>query len=79
MMESYYLGHGNYCSYYGSWNAGDKPLTGVHIFMLNEHVKRVIEEEKDAFRKEIGNVIANFNESVKHLLEKVKNEVRSKK
>ena len=78
-MDSYDLGNGSYVSYWSAWNVKDRPATGVHILMLNEHVKRVIEEEKDAFRKEISNVITNFNESVKKLLEKVKKDLKEVK
>lgn len=74
-MDVYRVSEGNYCSYWGSWSVDDKAVTGVHILILNEHVARVIEVEKDKFKKEIGNIITNFNEATSKLLKKVHIEI----
>lgn len=70
-MDSYQISRDDYCSYYGRWNANDKPVEGVHILMLNEHVARVIEEERKKFSREIANTITNFNEAAGKLLKKL--------
>ena len=31
-------------SYYGTWNINDKPRLGVVYFMLDEHVKKMIDK-----------------------------------
>lgn len=57
------------CSYYGSLDEDVKPTQGVHVFMLDEHIKGTIEKEKDRFSKHIQHLIDNFNKTTNHLLE----------
>ena len=63
-------------SYYGTWNINDKPRLGVVYFMLDEHVKKMIDKEKDKFEKQILIIIDKFNLSFKQTIKKQAEEIK---
>ncbi len=64
-------------SYYGKRDINVKPKIGVIDFMLDEHVLRTVEKEKDRFTKEVSSTIASFNKLLKEQMKK--NEAEMKK
>jgi len=67
-----------YChSYYGTWNINDKPPTvGVVYFMLDEHVKSIIDKEKERFTREMSLVMKEFIDSLKDFNKKQEKEIK---
>jgi hypothetical protein len=52
-------------SYYGTWNINNKPKYGVHFYMLDEYIKKTINNEKDNFNKRIAKTLEDFNKITK--------------
>jgi hypothetical protein len=64
-------------SYYGIWNTKNKPRLGVIYFMLDEHVKKTVEKEKEKFKEEMAKMISDFNKSVKTFFKKQEEEIKA--
>ena len=64
-------------SYYGIWDVKKKPKTGVHVYMLDEHIKRKVEIERENFNREIAKTIDNFKKEVAKILKKNSEEIKS--
>ncbi len=48
-------------SYYGGWHdVSIKPKSRVHLYMLDEYVKKTIEIEREKLHKEINHIISDF-------------------
>ena len=46
-----------YCSYYGVLDSTVKPRQGLHIFMLDEHIKRTVEKEAESLVDKLKNLL----------------------
>lgn len=64
-------------SYYGTWNVNNKPNLGVHVYMLDEHIKKTINNEKENFKAEISKSFCEFNKNMKSLLKKNSTEIKT--
>jgi hypothetical protein len=67
---------GNMHSYYGHYNINDpKPKYGVHLFMLDEYLKRSIDTQKEKFSKEISKKLEDFRKDQEFLIKTNKKEI----
>lgn len=70
--------HGWVHGYYGTYHIKDKkPKYGVHLYMLNEHVTRHIDAEKEKFVAEIRKMLDTFAKTQKERLDKISNEIKA--
>lgn len=51
-------------SYYGSWKIGEKVKTGVHYLMLDEHIKKTVNAEKDKLAVEIQTILKTYSDKI---------------
>ena len=58
-------------------NENIKPRQGVHLMIVDEHIKRMVEREKIIFRKELESVLSAFKKSVAKELKQLKRSLRS--
>ncbi len=63
-------------TYYGTYNVNDRPRLGVEYFMLDEHVKKTIDKQKEKFSKEMSKMMLDFNKAIKKLMEKQEEEIK---
>lgn len=57
-------------SYYGMYDNNVKPRLEVHYFMINEHVKKMIDKEKENFKIVVFDVITTFQKTMKEMVKK---------
>lgn len=57
-------------SYYGTWNNKTKPRIGVIYLMLDEHIKKMVKQEKVIFKKELNSIVSAFDKTIKSVLKK---------
>lgn len=51
-------------TYYGSWDKKTKPKLGVIYFMLDEHVKSIVEKEKKKLHEDMNKLTSDFRKSM---------------
>ncbi len=68
--------HGWCVSYYGIWNIKDKPKVGVIYLMIDEHVKKIIEKEKERLEQEMTKTMEKFNKGLKETIKKQASEIK---
>ena len=64
-------------SYYGTWNIKNKPKLGVHYLMIDEHVKKIIDNQKEVFHKELSDLMKSFTKTLKSTVEKNAEEIEN--
>lgn len=63
-------------SYYGMWNKETKPKLGVTYYMLDEHITRMVEREKEKFAKEMHAIEKNLESSIRDIFKKQSSELK---
>ena len=64
-------------SYYGPGNIKNKPKLGVHYLMIDEHVKKIIDNQKEVFHKELSDLMKSFTKTLKSTVEKNAEEIEN--